>query len=107
MKLRNLALVAAGMVFLACTSLAQVVPIEGTVKGADGKPIQGAVIKITRTDIRGEYPAKTDKKGHYINIGVPIGGTFNVALFIDDRRRNEAGRFRSESGAKGQFDEAG
>ncbi|HEV3202427.1 MAG TPA: tetratricopeptide repeat protein, partial [Bryobacteraceae bacterium] len=82
----NLALVAAGMVFLACTSLAQVVPIEGTVKGADGKPIQGAVIKITRTDIRGEYPAKTDKKGHYINIGVPIGGTFNVALFIDGKQ---------------------
>jgi len=86
MKLRNLALVAAGMLFLAFTSLAQVTPIEGTVKGADGKPIQGAVIKITRTDIKGEYPAKTDKKGHYINIGVPIGGTFNVALFIDGKQ---------------------
>lgn len=86
MKLRNLALVVAGMAFLAFTSLAQVVPIEGNVKGADGKPIQGAVIKITRTDIRGEYPAKTDKKGHYINIGVPIGGTFNVALFIDGKQ---------------------
>jgi tetratricopeptide (TPR) repeat protein len=86
MKLRNLALAAAGMAFLAFTSLAQVVPIEGTVKGPDGKPIQGAVIKITRTDIKGEYPAKTDKKGHYINIGVPIGGTFNVALFIDGKQ---------------------
>lgn len=86
MKLRNLALVAAGMLCLAITSLAQVVPIEGTVKGADGKPIQGAVIKITRTDIKGEYPAKTDKKGHYINIGVPIGGTFNVALFMDGKQ---------------------
>jgi len=86
MKLRNLALVAAGMVFLAFTSVAQVVPIEGNVKGADGKPIQGAVIKITRTDIKGEYPAKTDKKGHYINIGVPIGGTFSVALMIDGKQ---------------------
>jgi len=86
MKLRNLALVAAGMVFLAFSSLAQVVPIEGNVKGADGKPIQGAVIKITRTDIKGEYPAKTDKKGHYINIGVPIGGTFSVALMIDGKQ---------------------
>jgi tetratricopeptide (TPR) repeat protein len=86
MKLRNLALVAAGMVFLAFTSLAQVVPIEGNVKGADGKPVQGAVIKITRTDIRGEYPAKTDKKGHYINIGVPLGGTYTVALFVDGKQ---------------------
>ncbi|HLK67422.1 MAG TPA: tetratricopeptide repeat protein [Bryobacteraceae bacterium] len=95
MKLRNLAQVAAGMAFLAFTSLAQIAPIEGNVKGADGKPIQGAVIKIVRTDIKGEYPAKTDKKGHYINIGVPLGGTYNIQLFIDGKQVDSVNGVRS------------
>ncbi|MBZ5625966.1 MAG: hypothetical protein LAQ69_45845 [Acidobacteriia bacterium] len=86
MKVRNLAMFAAGMVFLAFTSLAQIATIEGNVKGVDGKPVQGVVVKITRTDIKGEYPTKTDKKGHYIYMGVPFGGTFNVAIFIDGKQ---------------------
>src|SRR5579871_6121799 len=89
MKLRNLVPVATGMLFLVSVSLAQIAPIEGNVKGADGKPIQGAVIKIVRTDIKGEYPAKTDKKGHYINIGVPLGGTYNIQLYIDGKMVDE------------------
>jgi tetratricopeptide (TPR) repeat protein len=100
MKLRNLAPVAAGMFFLVFTSLAQIAPIEGNVKGADGKPIQGAVIKIVRTDIKGEYPAKTDKKGHYINIGVPLGGTYNVELYIDGKKVDSVNGVRSGGDGK-------
>ena len=42
MQLRNVALAAAGMVFLAFTSLAQITTVEGVVKGTDGKPLQNA-----------------------------------------------------------------
>ncbi len=100
MKLRNLAPVAAGMFLLVFTSLAQIAPIEGNVKGADGKPIQGAVIKIVRTDIKGEYPAKTDKKGHYINIGVPLGGTYNVELYIEGKKVDSVNGVRSGGDGK-------
>ena len=86
MKLRNIAIATVGMVLLAFTSFAQVATLEGNVKGVDGKPVQGAVVKITRTDIKGEYPTKTDKKGHYIYMGLPYGGTFNVTLFIDGKQ---------------------
>ena len=51
MKFRNLALVAAGMLVLALTASAQITTVEGDVKGADGKPVQNAVVKITRTDV--------------------------------------------------------
>jgi hypothetical protein len=51
MKLRNLALTAAGTVFLAFTALAQITTVEGDVKGIDGKPIDKAEVMITRTDI--------------------------------------------------------
>ena len=84
MKLRNLALASAGLLVLAFTSLAQVTSIEGDVKGADGQPLKGAVVNIERTDIKGHYPTKTDKKGHYIYTGLPIG-TYNISLVVDGK----------------------
>ena len=82
MKLRNLALAAAGTVFLALTSFAQITTVEGDVKGLDGKPVDKADIKITRTDIKGEYKTKTNKKGHYIYMGLPMG-TYAVVLSME------------------------
>ena len=85
MKIRSLAQAVAGTVLLACTSYAQITTLEGDVKGTDGKPVQNAEIQITRTDIKGSYKTKTNKKGHYIYMGLPIG-FYNVALFIDGKQ---------------------
>ena len=63
MKLRNLAVAAAGMALLAASALAQITTIEGIVKGPDGKPVEKAEIQLVRTDIKGNYKTKTDKKG--------------------------------------------
>ena len=81
MKLRDLALSLAGMLMFALGALAQTAVMEGNVKGEDGKPVQGAVIKITRTDIKGNYQVKTDKKGHFLYAGLPLG-TFDVSVEI-------------------------
>ena len=58
-------------------------PIEGTVKlkAKDGTtaPVEGAVIDIWRLDINGHWEVKTDKKGHYIRLGMPFVGEFIVA----------------------------
>jgi len=61
---------------------AQTTAIDGDVKGADGKPLQGATLKITRTDVKANYKVKTDKKGHYYYGGLAIG-TYNVVLEVD------------------------
>ena len=62
--------------------------IEGNVKGEDGQPVKGAAIKIVRKDIKGNYPTKTDKKGHYFYGGLPLGGTFRVSVEIDGKERD-------------------
>jgi tetratricopeptide (TPR) repeat protein len=97
MKLRNLVLASAGLLVLAFTSLAQVTAIEGDVKGADGQPLQKAVIDIVRTDIKGHYPTKTDKKGHYIYTGLPIG-TYNVTLIIDGKEADSVKGVKTHPG---------
>ncbi len=86
MKIRNLAFSAAGMALFAFASFAQITGVEGVVKGADGKVVQGAIIKIHRTDIKGDYTTKpTDKRGHYIYNGLPIG-TYELSLWIDGKQ---------------------
>jgi tetratricopeptide (TPR) repeat protein len=81
---RKLALSAAGLLLLAAASSAQTSSLEGEVKGVDGGPVKGALVKIERTDIKGNYKVKTDKKGHYFHAGLPLG-TYNVTLEIDGK----------------------
>jgi tetratricopeptide (TPR) repeat protein len=97
MKLRNLALVAAGTVFLACTALAQITTVEGDVKGIDSKPVDKAQIKITRTDIKGNYETKSNKKGHYIYMGLPMG-TYSIALWMDGKEVDKVNGVRTSPG---------
>ena len=58
-----------GLVLLSIPAFAQTTIIEGIVKDPDGKPLPNAVVKIDRTDIKGAYPVKTDKNGHYGHYG--------------------------------------
>ena len=45
------------------------------------------MIKFDRTDIKGTYQVKTDKKGHYGHYGLPLG-TFDVSVIIDGQVRD-------------------
>lgn len=87
MKIRALA-IPAGMALFAFASFAQITGIEGVVKGEDGKPLQGAVIKIHRTDIKGDYTTKSDKKGHYIYNGLPYG-KYDLTVLVGDKQVDE------------------
>jgi hypothetical protein len=59
--------------------------IEGTAVGQDGKPLIGAIVKIERTDVKGNYQVKTDKKGKWFHAGLPLGGSFTIHLFVNDK----------------------
>lgn len=61
---------------------AQVGSFRGEVLDADGKGVQDAVIRIERTDVRGNYKVKTDKKGGYFHAGLPLGN-YVITLEID------------------------
>src|SRR5712692_11542611 len=75
-------------------SWAQFTAIEGDVKGPDGKPLVGAQILIEREDMKGTYKgAKTDKKGHYIYNGLPIG-TYTVSVIVDGKTADTVNKVR-------------
>jgi tetratricopeptide (TPR) repeat protein len=97
MKFRNLAASCAGVLFLACTSFAQITAIEGVVTGTDGQPVKDAVINITRTDIKGNYHVKSDKKGHYIYNGLPMG-TYNLSCLIDGKEIDKINGLKTHPG---------
>ena len=77
-------ILAAPLALWPAAAWAQTTAIEGDVKGADGKPAVGAVIKIERKDIKGSYNTKTDKKGHYYYGGLGYG-TYDITVEVDGK----------------------
>jgi tetratricopeptide (TPR) repeat protein len=75
--------VAVLLVFASISAVAQVGELRGTVmlKQADGQkvPLADAQIDVFRTDIKGEYKTKTNKKGEFVFAGIPFVGTYVVA----------------------------
>jgi len=72
------------VLFTACMSWAQTATLQGDVKGADGQPLKGAVIVLDRTDIKGHYQVKSDKHGHWLYTGLPMG-TYNISCTVDGK----------------------
>jgi tetratricopeptide (TPR) repeat protein len=67
-------------VFAGVTPLfAQTGGITGYAKDAQGKLCVGYPIIIERQDVKGTYKTKTNKKGKYVYIGLPIG-QYKIAL---------------------------
>src|SRR5215469_650417 len=79
----------------AAAGWAQTGAIEGDVKGEDGKPAVGAVIKIERKDIKGNYNTKTDKKGHYYYGGLGFG-TYDVTVEVNGKVMDAARGVRTQ-----------
>ncbi len=84
MKIKNLLSAVLGcalMTLLSVSAFAQVGRMEGDiVKAGTTEPVVGAEVQIIRTDIKGNYPVKTDKKGHFLHAGVPFVGTYTVIV---------------------------
>lgn len=70
--------------FASISAVAQVGELRGTVmmKQADGQkvPLADAQIDVFRTDIKGEYKTKTNKKGEWVFAGIPFVGTYVVSV---------------------------
>ncbi len=95
--LRKLALGASAAMLLAGGALAQTSSIEGDVKGEDGGPLRGALVKIERKDIKGNYKVKSDKKGHYFHAGLPLGN-YKVILEVAGKDVDQMDNVRTRLG---------
>jgi tetratricopeptide (TPR) repeat protein len=76
-------------------SFGQTTPgIAGKVLGVDGKPVNGAQIKIDRIDIKGSYKVKTNRNGEYRYANLPIG-QYNVTLEVEGKDVDAIGPVRT------------
>src|SRR5215471_18840860 len=97
-KSRGYRLLALSFLLSTGASWAQITAIEGDVKGADGEMVKNAQILIEREDMKGTYKgAKTDKKGHYIYNGLPIG-TYTVSVMVDNQKKDQMQHVRTKLG---------
>src|SRR5208283_4658843 len=83
-QLRRFTISAGLLVALSTTLFAQITTMEGDVKGEDGQPLKGAVIHLTRTDVKGNYKVASDKKGHWFYTGLPLG-TYDITCEVDGK----------------------
>jgi tetratricopeptide (TPR) repeat protein len=83
--------------FFASSAWAQTGSLSGDVKDESGKGLVGALVKIERTDIKGNYKVKTDKKGHYFHAGLPLG-VYNVILEVDGKDVDRVNGVRTKLG---------
>lgn len=96
-KLRSAVLALAVSCLLAGAALAQTSAIEGNVKGDDGKPLKDAIVKIERKDIKGNYKTKSDKKGHYLHVGLPLG-VYKITVEVEGKDRDMMDNVRTRLG---------
>lgn len=91
--------VSSGLVLLAASAAwAQTATLQGDVKGPDGQPLKGAVIKLDRTDIKGHYQVKSDKKGHWLYTGLPGASTFDISCEVDGKVVDKVGGVKASYG---------
>ncbi len=81
-QLRRLMLLSGFVLLVSSSVWAQVTTLEGDVKDENGKPVPNAVVKLERTDIKGHYQVKSNKKGHWFYTGLPLG-TYNLACEVN------------------------
>src|SRR6476620_9267860 len=74
----------AGLIIFSFAASAQTSSMSGKVKGEDGQPLKDALIHIDRTDIKGSYKVKSNKKGEYFHAGLPLG-TYNVSIEVNGK----------------------
>lgn len=84
--LRRLFLTGSLVLLGSCAAWAQTTTLEGDVKDENGQPMKnkGATIVLNRTDIKGHYEVKNDKKGHWLYTGLPYG-KYDVECQIDGK----------------------
>jgi len=83
-QLRRFTISTGLLLALSSAMFAQITTMEGDVKGEDGQPLKGALIHLTRTDVKGNYQVKSDKKGHWFYTGLPLG-TYDITCEVDGK----------------------
>src|SRR6185369_8400585 len=90
-------LAVAPLFLFAAVGFAQTSNIQGDVIGTDGKPLQGAQIKLDRTDIKQSFSVKTDKKGHFLYANLPTG-VYTITVVVNGKDAGQIAGVRPRQG---------
>jgi tetratricopeptide (TPR) repeat protein len=90
-------LAVAPFLLFAAIGVAQTSNIQGDVIGTDGKPLQGAQIKLDRTDIKQSFNVKTDKKGHFLYANLPTG-VYTITVVVNGKDAGQIAGVRPRQG---------
>ncbi len=101
--LRGMTLVAACTLLIAGLATAQMATFMGKVIGPDGKGMQGAVIKIERKDIKGNWQTKSNKKGEWIYSGMQAGGQYRISCEVNGQVVDAIDGVRAQMGDPMEF----
>jgi tetratricopeptide (TPR) repeat protein len=62
-----------GLAIVTTPAFAQTGQVKGKVVDAENKPVEGAKVTVQQLDTNSKFDLKTNKKGEYMQIGVPPG----------------------------------
>lgn len=102
--IRRVVVLASAVTVFAGLSLAQMGTFIGRVVGPDGKPQKDVVIKIERTDIKGNWKTKSNKKGEWIYSGMQSGGRYNISCEVDGKVMDTVNNVRATMGEPVEVD---
>lgn len=80
------------------TAWCQTATLQGDIKDQNGQPLKGAVVVLDRTDMKGHYQVKSDKKGHWLYTGLPGAATFDISLQVDGKVVDKVSKVRANYG---------
>lgn len=83
-RLRKTLLFVAFTLLCSTAAWSQVTTLEGDIKDENGQGVKGALVKLVRTDIKGNYKVKSDKKGHWFYTGLPLG-TYDITVEVEGK----------------------
>lgn len=95
-RLKPFLLTAFAALLYCVPAFSQIAFVQGTIKDADGKPVVGAVVEFTNTDMANKITAKTDKKGHYVQSMKP--SMYGVTVTVDGKLRYAQKQYEAVGG---------
>src|SRR5947209_2605203 len=91
------------LLFFYASALADNSSIQGTVIGADGKPLAAAEVQAQRLDAKtAPVLTRTDSKGRYVLKGLPPGGYAVTAIVKNEAKAHT--NVKTRNGALAQVD---
>jgi len=101
--MKKLIIFAVLLAVLAPAALAQMATLKGLIRGADGKPLAGAVVDMADKNTGHKYQLKTDKNGNIFSLGI-AAGSYDVTLTSDGKVIDQLNGFPVRAGDEATLD---